>query len=121
MMRIPWHDTSQSRWNRSARMRCLQAIDSLRHVMRSRLAPAFDHSSERATSAFVRVRGAREHDLNEIDVDTPRDALVVFSEMSGSGKPSLAFGTLLKSSVGARRRKRRIEIGQDVFHPERRF
>jgi len=67
--------------------------------MRSRLAPAFDHSSERATSAFVRVRGAREHDLNEIDVDTPRDALVVFSEMSGSGKPSLAFGTL-KRFVG---------------------
>ena len=43
---------------------------------------------------FVRVRGANENNLRNIDVDIPRNVMVAFTGISGSGKSSLAFGTL---------------------------
>ena len=47
-----------------------------------------------ADGGFVRVRGAREHNLKDVSLEIPRNSLVVFTGISGSGKSSLAFGTL---------------------------
>ena len=45
-------------------------------------------------SRKISVRGAREHNLNNINLDIPRDKLIVFTGLSGSGKSSLAFDTI---------------------------
>ncbi len=47
-----------------------------------------------AAQAGLRIRGAREHNLADVDLDLPRDRLVVITGLSGSGKSSLAFDTL---------------------------
>jgi len=47
-----------------------------------------------ASMRAITIRGAREHNLKNIDVEIPRDKLVVFTGLSGSGKSSLAFDTI---------------------------
>ena len=44
--------------------------------------------------SHIKVRSAKEHNLKSIDVDIPRDKLVVLTGLSGSGKSSLAFDTI---------------------------
>jgi excinuclease ABC subunit A len=47
-----------------------------------------------ASGKFISIRGAREHNLKNIDLDLPRDQLIVLTGLSGSGKSSLAFDTI---------------------------
>src|SRR3974390_1054861 len=55
----------------------------------------FDHQrGRRPDTRVIAIRGAREHNLKNIDVEIPRDQLVVFTGLSGSGKSSLAFDTI---------------------------
>ncbi|MEA2966859.1 MAG: excinuclease subunit, partial [Alphaproteobacteria bacterium] len=59
----------------------------------------FDKSRPRRQTApdgarVIAIRGAREHNLKNVDLEIPRDQLVVFTGLSGSGKSSLAFDTI---------------------------
>lgn len=52
------------------------------------------HISSTANGNTIKVRGARQHNLKNIDLEIPRDRLIVFTGVSGSGKSSLAFDTI---------------------------
>ena len=52
------------------------------------------HPGATSSSGLITVRGAREHNLKNVSVDLPRDRLIVFTGLSGSGKSSLAFDTI---------------------------
>ncbi|WP_232631536.1 excinuclease ABC subunit UvrA [Methylobacterium sp. Leaf118] len=60
----------------------------------ARLAALFDAAPPARDTRLITVRGAREHNLKNIDLTIPRDRLVVFTGLSGSGKSSLAFDTI---------------------------
>ena len=80
-----YHATHSRLGNRRRRNACFEPV--ICPTMARRDATA---SSSRA----IRVRGAREHNLRGVDIDIPRDRLVVITGVSGSGKSSLAFDTI---------------------------
>ena len=60
----------------------------------TRIDEAFHPQDRLNMSGKIVVRGAREHNLNNVDITLPRDSLVVMTGVSGSGKSSLAFDTI---------------------------
>src|SRR5262249_58683846 len=52
------------------------------------------HPAPRGTGAGIQIVGAREHNLRDVALELPRDRLIVFTGLSGSGKSSLAFDVL---------------------------
>jgi excinuclease ABC subunit A len=54
----------------------------------------FDQNRRRPDARVIAIRGAREHNLKNVDLELPRDRLVVLTGLSGSGKSSLAFDTI---------------------------
>ena len=56
--------------------------------------PRQDDVEISAEPRVIAVRGAREHNLSDVNIDLPRDRLVVLTGLSGSGKSSLAFDTI---------------------------
>ena len=59
----------------------------------SRASPRTEEGNLSVTDRLV-IRGAREHNLQNVHLDLPRNALIVFTGLSGSGKSSLAFDTI---------------------------
>src|SRR5690606_11948196 len=85
---------------RPAPRRLSVAVDQRRHPRREPTAKHSPHSEDSCRGRTVTVvdqliiRGAREHNLKDISLELPRDALIVFTGLSGSGKSSLAFDTI---------------------------
>src|SRR6266516_4013997 len=69
-------------------------MDRLESGGPARMNDLFDKHGRRPEGRVLAIRGAREHNLKNIDREIPRDRLVVFTGLSGSGKSSLAFDTI---------------------------
>ena len=59
---------------------------------------------------FIHVKGAKQHNLKNIDLDIPRDKLTVITGLSGSGKSSLAFDTLYAEGLQHIRYQMQVRI-----------
>ena len=65
------------------------------------------------------IKGAREHNLKNIDVKIPREKLVVLTGLSGSGKSSLAFDTIYaEQSASTKKQHQKIHVQQSVQLPK---
>ena len=73
-----------------------------------------DKSKKGKFKNYIKIRGASEHNLKNVDVDIPRDALVVLTGLSGSGKSSLAFDTVY--AEGQRRYMESLSSYARQFH-----
>ena len=64
------------------------------NTAKSTMAAQAPYTTPTGEPRLISVRGAREHNLSNVDIDLPRDRLVVLTGLSGSGKSSLAFDTI---------------------------
>ena len=81
--------------NRSAGSSCRRArLELRRHVEALRVLVLDGAMGLVAVHDRLIIRGAREHNLRDVNLDLPRDAMIVFTGLSGSGKSSLAFDTI---------------------------
>jgi ABC-type transport system involved in cytochrome bd biosynthesis fused ATPase/permease subunit len=72
----------------------------MKHPWMTIATPSSGRESEEKSRGFVRVGGAREHNLKNVNGEIPRDALVVFTGISGSGKSSLALALSMPRRSG---------------------
>src|SRR3569833_566400 len=70
------------------------AVPGLLEPIMDEVIKAKQRGTAASASRAITIRGAREHNLKNVDLEVPRDKLVVFTGLSGSGKSSLAFATI---------------------------
>jgi ABC-type proline/glycine betaine transport system ATPase subunit len=74
-------------------------VNKIRRTIDAFLSPSLSFFAKKGGKGYmsaktIKIKGARVHNLKNIDVEIPRDQLVIFTGLSGSGKSSLAFDTL---------------------------